>query len=898
MFDPAQMRSRIKVRDGEITYFSLPRLEQEGMADISHLPYSIRILLESSLRNYDDFIVKTEDIVRLANWNAASPDQKELAFFPGRVLLQDLTGVPAVVDLAALRSAMKAAGGDPQKINPLIPLDLVIDHSVHADVAGCPEAMTMNVDKEFERNQERYSFLKWGADSFANFRALPPATGIVHQINLEYLASVVMTKKVGDEVWAYPDSLIGTDSHTTMINGLGVVGWGVGGIEAEAVMLGQPYYLLPPKVVGVRLTGKLREGVTATDLVLTLTSLLRKHGVVGKFVEYFGDGVDSLTLPERAVVANMAPEYGATVGYFPVDKETIRYLRLTGREDLVELVETYTKAQGLFRDENSVVPTFSETLELDLNTIETCLAGPKKPQQLIKTNELKQKFSAILTAPVQDQGYGVPADLKDKKVAVTLNGKTSELEHGSLIIAAISSCTNTSCPEVMVGAGLLAQKAVAKGLTVPPFVKTSLAPGSQVVESYLKDADLLAPLEKLGFHIVGFGCTTCIGNSGPVDPQIAAAVKTEGMVLGAIISGNRNFEGRLHPSAKANFLASPALVIAYAIAGTVKIDLRTEPLGQDNEGHDVFLKDIWPDSEEIQSVISRSVRAEMFEANYADAMTRNQKWNGVSAPVGPLYVWEVDSTYIREPSFFENMPKEATAIEPIMGASVLILAGDGTTTDHISPAGSIQAGSPAAKYLEAHGVGPKEFNSYGSRRGNHEVMVRGTFANVRFRNLLVPDQEGGITRYLPTGEVMSIYDASMKYQETKTPLIVLAGKDYGMGSSRDWAAKGQYLLGIKAVIFESIERIHRSNIIGMGILPLQFRDGETAASLGLTGQETFDIAGLSDSLTPGQTVEVIARTHDGSSKAFETICRMDSAIEIEYFRHGGIMRYVLRQLLK
>jgi aconitate hydratase len=887
--DPFSAEHTLKSSAGEFTFYKLEALSSYG--DLERMPYSIRILLEAVLRNVDGRTVTEADVENLARYDAAAAGSGNVPFKPARVVLQDFTGVPAVVDLAAMRSAMKALGGDPKRINPLVPVDLVVDHSVQVDSFASADSLKINMEREFERNNERYEFLNWGRKAFDNFRVVPPATGIVHQVNLEYLAKVVIR---ADGV-VYPDTLVGTDSHTVMINGLGVVGWGVGGIEAEAVMLGQPIYMLTPQVIGFRLTGRLSEGVTGTDLVLTITQRLREHGVVGKFVEFCGDALDHMTLPTKAMIANMAPEYGATMGFFPVDTRTLDYLRLTGRSDAeVDLVERYTKEQHLFRTESSVQPTFTDLLELDISTVEPSLAGPKRPQDRVSLANLKTDFEQALTRPVKERGFALDPAATGKTVAVS-DGYTSEMGHGSVVIAAITSCTNTSDPFVLMSAGLLARKAVERGLAVKPFVKTSLAPGSKVVIDYLEKADLIKPLEKLGFHNVGFGCTTCIGNSGPLPEAVAGAIEEGKLVAAAVLSGNRNFEGRVSPHTQANYLASPPLVVAFALAGTVDIDLTTEPLGEGTDGKPVFLKDIWPCQQEVLDAIGQHVTPEMFRKQYASVFDGNPTWNAISGGDSELYGWRADSTYIQEPPFFTDMTAEPGDIAPIENARVLCLLGDSITTDHISPAGVIKADSPAGRFLQEIGVAIADFNSYGSRRGNDRVMTRGTFANIRLHNLLVPGSEGGVTKYLPTGEVMSVYDASMKYQADGTDLIVLAGKDYGMGSSRDWAAKGTRLLGVKAVIAESYERIHRSNLIGMGILPLQFEPGESCGSLGLDGSESFTIEGLSSELKPGQTLTVTCRGANGD-KTFEVTARADTDVEVDYFRHGGILQMVLRQL--
>ncbi|MFW6098185.1 MAG: aconitate hydratase AcnA, partial [Chloroflexota bacterium] len=821
-------------------YYRLQSLADQGIGHIDRLPFSIKILLETLLRNVDGYLITADDVAGLAAWNASDPSTDDIAFMPGRVILQDFTGVPAVVDLAAMRSAMARLGGDPGQINPQVPVDLVIDHSVQVDTFGMAAALFINAEREFERNRERYEFLKWGKEAFENFKVVPPASGIVHQVNLEYLARVVMQREEEDgSVVAFPDSLVGTDSHTTMINGLGVLGWGVGGIEAEAVMLGQPIYMLTPEVIGFELTGSLPEGATATDLVLTVTEILRTHGVVGKFVEFYGPGVRRISLPDRATIGNMSPEYGATMGFFPVDDETLAYMRRTGRpEELVQLVEAYTKAQGLFYRDDTPDPEFTETLHLDLSDVQPSLAGPLRPQDRVPLAKMKPRFHEVLSAPVEERGFALK-DRELKRTAVVSNGQDVSIGHGAVVIAAITSCTNTSNPSVMLGAGLLAKKAVERGLKVKPYVKTSLAPGSKVVTNYLERSGLLPYLEALGYHIVGYGCTTCIGNSGPLPEEVAKAVQEGDLVATAVLSGNRNFAGRIHPHVRANYLASPPLVLAYALAGTTNIDLLNEPLGKDKEGNPVYLREIWPTNAEIQEVVRESITPEMFNKEYGEIYTSNETWNEIPTRGGELYDWDPESTYIQEPPFFMGLTPDVDPITNITGARVLVKVGDSTTTDHISPAGSIAADSPAGQYLIERGVKRREFNSYGSRRGNDRVMTRGTFANIRLRNEMAPGTEGGWTTYLPDNEVMTIYEAAMKYKEDNTPLLVLAGQDYGMGSSRDWAAKGTLLLGIGMVIAESYERIHRSNLIGMGVLPLQFRAGESAQVLDLDGSEVY-----------------------------------------------------------
>ena len=884
--NPFGAQASLKTNSGEYQIYRLQKLADDGIGSIDRLPYSIRVLLEACLRNVDGFIVNEEDVHNIAGWNAKNPQQVEIPFKPGRVVLQDFTGVPAVVDLAALRSAMVRMGGDPKKINPLVPCDLVVDHSVQVDQFAAATALGFNLQKEFERNQERYQFLRWGQQAFNNFRVVPPGTGIIHQVNLEYLAKGVLTH---DGV-AFPDSLVGTDSHTTMINGLGVVGWGVGGIEAEAVMLGQPIYMLLPEVVGFKLTGELAEGVTATDLVLTVTQMLRQHGVVGKFVEFYGPALDQMSLPDRATLANMAPEYGATMGFCPIDDETLRYLERTGRTaDEVDLVERYCKEQGLFRTSDSPEPEFSSGLELDTSTVVASMAGPKRPQDRILVANMQSQWQ-------QDLGstFGKPQPSAPVAVAVA---DEPEITDGAVVIAAITSCTNTSNPSVMIGAGLLARNAVAKGLSRKPWVKSSLAPGSRVVTDYLEAAGLNEPLDELGFNLVGYGCTTCIGNSGPLPDPVADAINSGDLVASAVLSGNRNFEGRVNPLVKANYLASPPLVVAYALAGTVDIDFASEPLGQDQDGDDVYLKDIWPTQQEIADTVASSMSPETFQKEYEHASDGPPEWQAIAAPSGDLYEWDPESTYVQEPPFFVDMPADPPPIASIEEARVLVSVKDSVTTDHISPAGAIKADSPAGLFLQENGVSPLDFNSYGSRRGNDRVMTRGTFANIRLRNQLAPGTEGGVTVHLPTGEQMSIFDASLKYKEAGTPLIVLAGAEYGTGSSRDWAAKGTFLLGVKAVIATSFERIHRSNLVGMGVLPLQFREGESREALELDGTETFDIA-LDDELKPRQAVEVTAKKADGTEVRFTTLCRIDTPVEIEYYRNGGILHTVLRQLAK
>jgi aconitate hydratase len=879
----------------DIYYYRLQALTEAGGGEMARLPFSIKVLLEALLRTCDGYVVREEDALNLSKWEAKSDNRQELPFKPGRVVLQDFTGVPAVVDLAALRSAMRRLGGDPKKINPMTPVDLVIDHSVQVDMFGSAAALFFNADREFERNRERYEFLKWGQQAFDNFQVVPPATGIVHQVNLEYLATVVMQQ---DGV-AFPDSLVGTDSHTTMINGLGVLGWGVGGIEAEAVMLGQPIYMLTPDVIGFKLTGQLPEGATATDLVLVVTQMLREKGVVGKFVEFYGSGLSKMSLPDRATIANMAPEYGATMGFFPVDAETLAYMRRTGRDEaLIELVERYAKTQGLFRTDETPDPEFTDYLELDLGAVEPSLAGPKRPQDRVTLAAMQEEFHNALRKPVKERGFNLSDEALERTAVYKNNGSSAEVGHGAVVIAAITSCTNTSNPSVMLGAGLLAKKAVEKGLSVKPYVKTSMAPGSRVVTSYMDQAGLTSYLEQLGFHTVGYGCTTCIGNSGPLPEAVSVAVKEGDLVVSAVLSGNRNFEGRIHAEVKANYLASPPLVVAYALAGTVDIDLVNDPLGHGSDGQPVYLRDIWPTSAEIAATVAASLKPEMFREQYGGVHTGNETWNAIESRGSELYAWDAASTYIQEPPFFQDLTPEVKPIGDITNAQVLVKVGDSVTTDHISPAGAISRTSPAGEYLLTNDVEPPLFNSYGSRRGNHEVMMRGTFANVRFRNHIAPGTEGGWTTHHPSGEVMTIYDASLRYQEAGIPLAALAGAEYGTGSSRDWAAKGPALLGVRLVIAESYERIHRSNLVGMGILPLQFKAGQNAEILGLDGTEIFSTVGLDDGLQPGQEVTVKAVKRDGREVSFQTICRIDTPVEIDYYRNGGILHYVLRSLLK
>ncbi|KPK94715.1 MAG: aconitate hydratase [Anaerolineae bacterium SM23_ 63] len=897
--DIFSLRDVLKTKAGTFIIYRLDALEKNGLTTLDRLPFSVRILLESLVRRVDGRWVTEEDVKTLAAWDPHGGTRSNVAFQPERVVMQDFTGVPAIVDLAAMRAALSRMGGDPMGINPRVPVDLVIDHSVQVDVYGSPEALQRNAEIEFERNRERYEFLRWGQNSFDNFRVVPPATGIVHQVNLEYLAQVVMTREEGGSVIVFPDTLVGTDSHTTMINGLGVLGWGVGGIEAEAAILGQPLVMLAPQVVGFRLSGRLPEGSTATDLVLTVTQILRRHGVVGKFVEFFGPGLSTLSLPDRATIANMAPEFGATVGYFPVDDETLRYLRFTGREErLVELVERYCKEQGLFRTDTTPDPEYSDVLELDLGQVETSLAGPKRPQDRIRLSDMKAAFHQAIQMPVREGGFELPSDAIDRTTSITDDGVSSDVTHGLLVIAAITSCTNTSNPSVMVAAGLLAKSAVERGLSVQPYVKTSLAPGSRVVTEYLQKGGLLEPLGDLGFEIVGYGCTTCIGNSGPLSDHVIQAIDKADLISTAVLSGNRNFEGRINPHVRASYLASPPLVVAYALAGTIDIDLVNEPLGQDPSGDPVFLRDIWPSLSEIREVVERSLNPEMFRERYAEVFTGNETWNRIPIAGGDLYDWDSESTYIKEPPFFIEMTREPPMIEEIRGARVLALLGDSVTTDHISPAGAIPVDSSAGQYLIDLNVKPRDFNSFGSRRGNDRVMTRGTYGNIRLKNLLVPGVEGGVTIHLPVGERMSIYDAAMKYSEEQVPLVVIAGKEYGAGSSRDWAAKGTLTLGVKAVIAQSFERIHRSNLIGMGVLPLEFMPGEGVEALNLDGREVYSVLGLKDDLDPGAVLTVKAENEESSIVEFKVQVRIETPIEIEYYRNGGILHTVLRQMLQ
>ena len=898
MKDLFKARDTLKVGKKKYVIYRLDALEKAGLTQLKRLPFSIRIVLEAALRQCNDMEITQNDVKNIAAWTAKG-NRPGIPLLPARVVMQDFTGVPAVVDLAAMRSAVARLGGDPKKINPLVPVDLVIDHSIQVDFFATADALNRNTEMEFLRNRERYEFLKWGQQTFSNFRVVPPMTGIVHQVNLEYLADVVMTKKDGKDTFAFPDTLVGTDSHTTMINGLGVVGWGVGGIEAEAVMLGQPMDMLLPDVIGFKLSGKLQDGVTATDLVLTVTQMLRTKGVVDKFVEFYGPGLETMSLTDRATIANMAPEYGATIGYFPVDTETLRYMRLTGRsEETVVLTEAYMRAQGLFHEPGMPEPEYTDTLELDLDSVVPSLAGPKRPQDRVPMSKLKETFNKALSAPVKERGFELKPETLNTEVVFGANGGSMKMKHGAIVIAAITSCTNTSNPSVMVAAGLVAKKAVEKGLNVKPYVKTSLAPGSRVVTEYLKQAGLIEPLSQLGFNVIAYGCTTCIGNSGPLPAEVAKAVTGSDLVAAAVISGNRNFEGRVHPLVKANFLASPPLVVAYALAGTVDIDLNNEPLGTDTNGEAVYLKDLWPTQKEINEAVAASVKVEMFRDKYADVFSGSDMWKEIQITGGDLYEWDEKSTYIHHPPYFQELSVDVTSVKDIKSAQVLGLFGDSITTDHISPAGNIAVDSPAGKYLQERDVAPQYFNSYGSRRGNDLVMARGTFANIRLKNMLVAPKEGNWTKHHASGETMSMYDAAMKYMETGTPSIILAGKEYGTGSSRDWAAKGPLLQGVKAVIAESFERIHRSNLVGMGILPLKFMDGQNTESLGLKGDEIFDIDGLSDSMAPKSVINVKAKKADGSTIEFKAVAQLNTNVEVNYYRNGGILHTVLRNLVR
>jgi aconitate hydratase len=898
--DSFGVKTSLPTKSGNAVYFRLDTLGEKTKTDVARLPYSIRVLLESLVRNEDGHAISVADVEKLIAYDPAQPKAVEIPFKPARVILQDFTGVPAVVDLAAMRSAMAQLGGDPQLINPQIPVDLVIDHSVQVDVYREANALLRNAEIEFARNGERYRFLRWGQQAFDNFRVVPPARGIVHQVNLEYLASGVQSaRNTAGEDLLYPDSLVGTDSHTTMINGLGVLGWGVGGIEAEAVMLGQPIYMLAPEVVGFRLVGVLPEGATATDLTLTVTQMLRKHGVVGKFVEFLGDGLAHLSLADRATIANMAPEYGATMGFFPVDDETLRYLRSSGRpEHLVDRVERYCKAQGLFRSSESTEPSYGSLLELDLSTVEPSLAGPKRPQDRVALSAMKPTWEKMLTAPLDARGFALSPDQLEATAQVELSdGTRATLRHGSVVIAAITSCTNTSNPSVMLGAGLLAKKAIEAGLRPHPYVKASLAPGSRVVSGYLDRAGLTPFLEQIGFRTVGYGCTTCIGNSGPLDQPISDGIAEGDLVAASVLSGNRNFEGRVNPHTRANYLASPPLVVAYALAGTVDIDLANEPIGKSTDGNDVYLRDIWPSAAEVTAHLAQANDPELFRQSYEGIESSNPQWNEIPVSGGALYEWDASNSYIQQPPFFVGMSRTPKPIAPIEKARVLAKVGDSVTTDHISPAGAIPSDGPAGRYLQEIGIAPADFNSFGSRRGNDRVMTRGTFANIRLRNQLAPGTEGGWTIHIPSGEQVSIYEAAQRYHNDGVATIVLAGRDYGMGSSRDWAAKGTFLLGVRAVIATSFERIHRSNLVGMGVLPLQFAEGQDAETLGLNGTETFAVR-VDDELQPRQTVEVEVTDEGGTSRTISTICRIDTPIEIDYYRNGGILHTVLRRLLQ
>lgn len=897
--DVFQARKSFTVGGKTYNYYSLKALEDAGVGNISKLPYSIKVLLESVLRQVDGRVITKEHVENLARWGTAEQKELDVPFKPSRVILQDFTGVPAVVDLASLRKAMADIGGNPDVINPEITVDLVIDHSVQVDKAGTMDSLQFNMELEFERNAERYKFLSWAKKAFNNYRAVPPATGIVHQVNLEYLANVVHAVEGEDGTFeTYPDSLVGTDSHTTMINGIGVLGWGVGGIEAEAGMLGQPSYFPVPEVIGVKLTGQMPNGTTATDLALKVTQVLRQKGVVGKFVEFFGPGVSQLPLADRATIANMAPEYGATCGFFPVDDEALQYMTLTGRDqELINVVEAYCKENGLFFSPD-VEPVYTSVVEIDLAEIEANLSGPKRPQDLIPLSVMQKTFQTALAAPSGNQGFGLEASEANKEIKVTMaSGEETKMKTGAIAIAAITSCTNTSNPYVLVAAGLVAKKAIEKGMKVPAYVKTSLAPGSKVVTGYLENSGLLPYMNQLGFNVVGYGCTTCIGNSGPLADEIEKAVAENDLLVTSVLSGNRNFEGRIHPLVKGNYLASPPLVVAYALAGTVNIDLKNDSLGKDKDGNDVFFNDIWPLTDEINEIVKQTVTPELFRQEYGRVFDDNERWNAIQTTDEALYQWDEDSTYIQNPPFFENLNPEPGLVEPLTNLRVVAKFGDSVTTDHISPAGSIGKDTPAGRYLQEKGVSPREFNSYGSRRGNHEVMMRGTFANIRIKNQVAPGTEGGYTTYWPTGEVTSIYDACMKYKQDGTGLVVLAGKDYGMGSSRDWAAKGTNLLGIKTVIAESFERIHRSNLVFMGVLPLQFKQGESAEVLGLTGKETIEVL-IDESVKPRDHVNVRAIDEEGNAKEFEVLVRFDSDVEVDYYRHGGILQMVLREKIK
>lgn len=892
-------RKTMRIGTDRFIIYQLRVLEQAGLTNLEKLPFSIRVLLESVLRRVDGRRIKEQDVVALAGWSSSRDTKPSVPFLPERVVMQDLTGVPAVVDLAAMRSALARMGCDPSKINPQVPVDLVIDHSVQVDFFRTPEALQRNAEVEFQRNRERFEFLRWGQEVFNNLRIVPPSFGIIHQINLEYLSKVVLIQEERGVTLAFPDTLVGTDSHTTMINGLGVLGWGVGGIEAEAAILGQPLVMQAPEVIGFRLHGRLSRGITATDLVLTVTQMLRAYGVVGKFVEFFGPGLSRISLPDRATIANMAPEYGATVGYFPVDEETLRYLRLTGREeDLIDLVECYFKEQGIFRTEQNPDPVYSEVLELDLGTVETSLAGPKRPQDRIPLSHMKTAFREVLSSPTSQGGYGLSPEVMRQTASIQIDGSSVEVSHGMVVIAAITSCTNTSNPNAMVAAGLLAKKAVERGLQAKPYVKTSMAPGSRVVTEYLREGGLLEPLAELGFNVVGYGCMTCIGNSGPLPSEVVAVIHEVDLVSVGILSGNRNFEGRISPNVRANYLASPPLVVVYALTGTTDIDLMTEPLGYDASGKPIYLHEIWPTQEEIQQVIEHFLTPTIFRDCYSKIFSSNEAWKAIPIAGGNIYEWDPESTYIMEPPFFIDLTPEPPSIEEIRGARALALLGDSVTTDHISPAGAIPVDSQAGRYLINRNVDPRDFNTFGCRRGNDRVMTRGTFDNIRLRNRLVPSVDGGVTLHFPDGERMSIYEAAVKYKEEGVPLIVLAGLEYGTGSSRDWAAKGTLLLGVRVVIAESFERIHRANLVGMGVLPLEFMPGESVDALGLTGHEFYNVLCLNDDLEPGAIATVRADKEDGAAVEFNVRVRIDTQIEIEYYRNGGILHMVLRQMIR
>ncbi len=893
-----QIKKELVINHRKYSYYDISTLQHLGINDVSRLPYSYKILLECALRNYDEELVTLEHIKRIATWSGVAKNE-DLAFLPARIVLQDFTGVPVVVDLATMRDKMEEMGQDASKINPLIPVDLVIDHSVMVDYSGSNTSLNCNVALEFERNTKRYELLKWAQNSFENFRVFPPSIGIIHQVNLEYLASVARVKEEGKETVIYPDTLVGTDSHTTMINGIGVLGWGVGGIEAEACMLGQPYYFIMPEVIGFELTGKLTLGVTATDLVLTITNILRKEKVVGKFVEFFGDGLKYISVEDRSTIANMCPEYGATCAYFPVDDKTLDFLRATGRkEEQIQLVEAYYKAQGMFQSQHSPKPIFTKELSLDLSTVKACIAGPKRPQDQILLTQLKKEFPEFIKAQQAKSNSLETAKNSHNSAEIKYpDGSTEHLIAGSIVIAAITSCTNTSNPYVIMGAGLLAKKAVECGLRTPQHVKTSFGPGSLVVTQYLEDAGLLPYMEQLGFHVVGYGCTTCIGNSGPLDAKVEDAIKTHDLPVAAVLSGNRNFEGRIHALVKLNFLMSPMLVVAFALAGNVNIDMEEEAIGYNKEGKPIYLKDVWPSSSEIESMVRSFVKADIYLEKYKDITHSNRFWNQLPESNKGIYQWDEYSTYIKKPPFFDHLQKEITELADIHGAYALAIFGDSVTTDHISPAGSIPETSDAGNYLTAQNVKAQEFNSYGSRRGTHEVMMRGTFANLRIRNRMIPEVEGGYTKHIPSNSIMTIYNACMKYKETKTPLIVIAGKEYGTGSSRDWAAKGTSLLGVKVVLAQSFERIHKSNLCGMGVLPLQFKEGIDVSTLGITGDEIFDFLGLEDDLYPNKEIKVIATKPDGRVIEFEAIARLDSKIEVEYYKHGGILNMMMRKFL-